>query len=823
MKRLKSKVLLVCVLALLLGTAQVSNGAPPLNDDRQNAKAVGNVTDLAFDTTEATSDGPELCMRSQNIWYCYTATCTGAATVSLCGSSFDTRLAIYNGCSSIPTLEDMLRCNDDFCGMQSQVTFPVTVGNKYLIEVAGFNRNAFGEGVLNITCDGEVSSPSNDNWPNALPVGNVLNLEFDTVVATFDGPGTCMTTSNIWYCYTSLAPYTCNVTVSLCGSDFDTMLAIYNGCETNPTSSNLIECNDDSACGYQSEITFVATPGSQYLIEVGGYNANETSGQGILNISSDCNEPPLGPNDDCIDAIPIGNVWNLPFDTSNATHDGPGHCMTSQNIWYRYIASSTGNVTVSLCGSSFDTKLAVYDGGDCDPAPGKMIECNDDFCGRQSEITFPAIIGNQYLIEVGGWTDANKGPGVLNICVEGEPPPWQPNDDCYNAKQIGNITNQPFDTSDATFDGPGHCMTSPNIWYRYTATCTGSVTVSLCGSGYDTKLAVYNGPDCNPSFSDLIECNDDSCGWQSEITFETTAGKQYLIEVGGFGSTTGSGVISINCEGTPPIESDLGDAPDSTNNFSRNMTAYPKGGYSGVRAHYPTVYNDGSGTGPYGPIHFNSLAVAHLGKKITNETEADTGLDQDVLNNIRPLANSPDNDKGDDGVIFPLNMPQCRWTTFDYIVNVINPGTKLWVNVWCDWNRDGDWDDDSNTDQALICSKGIVSEWAVQNQYLFNLPAGLNQLTTPAFLSCQPFISPKEMWMRITLSEKPWTGGSDPNSLGNGGSGPQDGYEIGETEDYYFMPDTSFSICEDFNGDGVIDLKDLAALTTEWLENCPSQ
>jgi len=47
MKTFKSKVLLVCVLALLLGTAQVGNGAPPPNDDRQNAKAVGNVTNLA--------------------------------------------------------------------------------------------------------------------------------------------------------------------------------------------------------------------------------------------------------------------------------------------------------------------------------------------------------------------------------------------------------------------------------------------------------------------------------------------------------------------------------------------------------------------------------------------------------------------------------------------------------------------------------------------------------------------------------------------------------------------------------------------------------
>ncbi|MCH7882783.1 MAG: hypothetical protein IIB69_14715, partial [Proteobacteria bacterium] len=394
MRRFKSKVLLVCVLALLLGTAQVSNGAPPPNDDRRNAKTVGNETEV-FDTTEATIDGPELCMKSRNIWYCYTATCTGAATVSLCGSSFDTRIAIYNnGCSSTPTLSNMVRCNDDFCGMQSEVTFPVTSGNKYLIEVAGFNRNAFGEGLMNITCDGEANPPSNDNWFNALPVGNVTDWEFDTTVATFDGPGICMTTPNIWYCYTATSPYTCNVTVSLCFSGFDTMLAIYDGCAITPTLNNLIECNDD-ACGYKSEITFVATPGHQYLIEVGGYDTNETSGQGILNISSDCNEPPVGLNDDCINAIPIGNVTNLPFDTGSATRDGPGHCMTSQNIWYRYTASSTGNVTVSLCGSKYDTKLAIYNGGDCDPAPGKMIECNDDCCRLQSKITFGGIARNQ--------------------------------------------------------------------------------------------------------------------------------------------------------------------------------------------------------------------------------------------------------------------------------------------------------------------------------------------------------------------------------------------------------------------------------------------
>ena len=457
-----------------------------------------------------------------------------------------------------------------------------------------------------------------------------------------------MTSPNIWYCYT--AQGTGNVTVSLCGSEFDTMLAIYNRCNTSPVLANLIECNDDF-CGRQSQITFAATAGNKYLIEVGGFDSSSGTGQGVISISSAVVPPPPSgepPNDDCINAIPIGNVTNLAFNTRGAQEDGPGHCMTSPNIWYCYTAPNTGEVTVSLCGSSFDTKLAVYNGCGCNPLPGRLIGCNDDFCERQSELTFEAISGNRYLIEIGGWTDTDHGPGILNVSSEGPPPPPPsgPNDDCQKAKLIGNVTDLVFDTSNATFDGPGRCMTSPNLWYIYTATCTGKATVSLCGSSYDTKLAVYNGGGCNPSQSRLIECNDDYCGWQSEITFDVTAGQQYLIEVGGFGDNTGQGVISVSCEGSAPTsESDLGDAPDSTNNFGRNMTAYPKGGPSGIKAHYPTVYNDGRTTGPFGPIHLNAEGVvAYLGKKITSENEADTGPDQDITNNIKPTTNMPDND-----------------------------------------------------------------------------------------------------------------------------------------------------------------------------------
>jgi hypothetical protein len=816
MKRLRLQLILACGLVFVLCAANVTLGVEviPSNDNCDTAQTITEVTNLRFDTTNATEDGPYYCIHGPNLWYCYTASCTGEVIVSLAGSSFDTMLAVYEGCNC--SLEfQMIECNDDFeRSRQSQIVFDAIAGNQYLIEIGGYASET-GEGVLNISCGGiQPPTSSVDDCENAQPIGDVTDLEFDTTDATFDGPGLCMNSPNIWYCYT--ASCTGDVTVSLAGSSYDTMLAVYNGCGCYSALDDMIECNDDTGNTYQSEITFAATAGNQYLIEIGGY-ANET-GEGLLNISCEGLQPPPSSRDECENAQPIGDVNDLEFDTTDATFDGPGLCMNSPNIWFCYTAPCTGEATVSLAGSSFDTMLAVYNGCECYPALNDMIECNDDSGNTyQSEITFAVIAGNQYLIEVGGYAN-ETGEGLLNVSCEGVQPPPSSKDNCENAQSVGDVKDQPFDTTDATFDGPGLCMISPNIWYCYTATCTGDVTVSLAGSGFDTMLAVYEGCECYPALDDLVGCNDDAGNtYQSEITFAATAGSQYLIEIGGYASETGAGLLTISCEGVVvPNKPDLGDAPDSTNNSGMAMMAYPSQGLLPVvvQAHYPTVYDDGSDTGPYGPVHINAQTVAFLGKKITSETEADTGTDEDGINNINPSADAPNRDQGDDGIVFPLNMPSCRFTTIDYIVNVVAPNTDLWVNIWLDWNRDGDWDD------VVDCPEGPVPEWAVQNQFLLNLPAGANQITTPGFLTWHPE-GGGEIWMRITLSGQPYRGGSNPGAKGNAGSGPQSKYQIGETEDYNFTPDVSVTICKDYNGDGVTDLNDLADLVADWLENCP--
>ena len=393
------------------------------------------------------------------------------------------------------------------------------------------------------------------------------------------------------------------------------------------------------------------------------------------------------------------------------------------------------------------------------------------------------------------------------------------NDNCQNALPVGEVIDLPFDTTQATHDGPGLVMSSPNLWYHYTAGCTGTATVSLCGSQFDTMLAVYSGAACDPSRDRLIVYNDDACNLQSEVTFDVVAGETYLIEVGGYGRSTGTGVLTIACEAGATPEFDFGDAPDSAGERDARMTAYASGGSGAVDAHFPTIFHDIDGV-PVGPFHMAPLTVAHLGEAVSLETAADTGVDEDGLNNINPSADKSDQDGADDGLVLPIVMPECGWASFDYLVNVITPGTDLWVNVWCDFNRDGDWDDNTATDLEMGCDGLPVSEWAVQNQLLFDLPAGLSQITTPAFTTWHPEKGPEEIWIRITLSERPWRGGENPDVLGNGGSGPAVGFEIGETEDYKVVPEADCILCQDFNGDGKLDFDDLIELMYNWMDCC---
>ncbi|MEQ1643939.1 MAG: Ig-like domain-containing protein, partial [Pyrinomonadaceae bacterium] len=109
-----------------LCTAAIPITAPSVT----NATTVGSTVDTVptCTTTFGTSGG---------VWYEYTGD-GGTATMSLCGSSYDTKIGVFTGsCGTLSCVAG----NDDFCGLQSQVSFPTTAGTVYRILVTGFSTN----------------------------------------------------------------------------------------------------------------------------------------------------------------------------------------------------------------------------------------------------------------------------------------------------------------------------------------------------------------------------------------------------------------------------------------------------------------------------------------------------------------------------------------------------------------------------------------------------------------------------------------------------------------------------------------------------------
>ena len=150
-------------------------------------------------SASATDDAEASCQVSDfDVWFKYTATCTGLATIDTSGSGQeDTVLAAYGVCGG-----SEIACNDDAQGSTlAQITFAVTEGQAYHIRLASFAPP--GDYDLNITCaapcldaaecddglfcNGEEDCAEGTCSPDLAPCGETLcSEELDACVDCLD-------------------------------------------------------------------------------------------------------------------------------------------------------------------------------------------------------------------------------------------------------------------------------------------------------------------------------------------------------------------------------------------------------------------------------------------------------------------------------------------------------------------------------------------------------------------------------------------------------------------------------------------------------------
>ncbi|MCB1060193.1 MAG: hypothetical protein KDB65_08170 [Calditrichaeota bacterium] len=546
------------------------------------------ITSLPYTTTGSTANADHNysnCLNNLSPDVIYTISssalpCDASVTVSLCGSGYDTGLSVYTGGSCPGTTQ--VACNDDgtcATSVHSQVTFNANRNTTYYVIVHGYG-NYSGSYSLSVSKINLV--PSNDTCPGTAITSLPYSDTGSTTCATNNFDVACVSgdPADVFYNMTLSSCQT--VTVSLCGSSYDTGLEIRAG-GTCPGSTQVV-CNDDNYCGssivFQSTASFVAQAGVTYYIIIDGYST--FTGNYVLNVTG----VPFAPeNDTC----PGTTIASLPYSdtgsTTCATNDFNVDCVSGDpaDVFYNMTLSTCQTVTISLCGSSYDTGLEIRAGGPC---PGStQVICNDDYsCNSsptlQSTATFIAQAGVTYYIIVDGYSTFT-GAYVLNATGI---PYVSPNDVCPGTV----VTSLPyFDTGNtrcASDDYHFSCQSegnpeSPDVMYSLTRPSCETVTVSLCGSGYDTGLEVRTGGAC-PGTT-FIDCNDDFCDLQSQLQFVALAGVTYYILVDGYWGSAGSYALSITgeqfipenntCPGTAITSFpfvDFGDTRCATDNFT---------------------------------------------------------------------------------------------------------------------------------------------------------------------------------------------------------------------------------------------------------------
>lgn len=299
------------------------------------------------------------------------------------------------------------------------------------------------------------------------------------------------------------------------------------------------------------------TQAGSYTVTVrNSAGASVTSRPATLNVTAPNAGASGGANDRFASATVLsGAAFSITGSNVGASREAgePTHPDSSggASVWWVWSAPASGTVTLGTAGSSFDTILAVYTGASLGSLT-RVAADDDSGTGSASLVTFSATAGTTYRFMVDGYGGITGSVSLtLNLVA--------PAGGGAGNDQFANRT--PLPAAGGSFSStnvgatrepaePNHAGLSPtrSVWFTWTATSTGQVTVSTSGSNFDTVLAIYTGGALGSLVS--VASNDDfGSSTASQVSFNATAGVTYQIAVDGYSSETGTIRLLL----TPPV------------------------------------------------------------------------------------------------------------------------------------------------------------------------------------------------------------------------------------------------------------------------------
>ena len=296
-------------------------------------------------------------------------------------------------------------------------------------------------------------------------------------------------------------------------------------------------------------------------------------------------------NDNCANAIDLTVNATCSFTAGTvdqATQSvAPSTCngfssTAAFDVWYKFVASPSGQTIRVKGSSSFDAVVILLDG-----CSGTEVDCSDNTTtgGTEAIQTTGLTAGNTYYIRVYHYGSALPTTPEFDICVSLPAPPPS-NDDCNNAflLTVDTLCNSLTGTvAGATQSGvPDSCpsfssSSAYDVWYKFVATSNHNVIRVHGAQSFDAVVILKDS--CSGS---TLNCADASVSGGVEIIDDTTliVGHTYYIRVYSYGSvipSTPDFDICVSLPAPPPANNECSGAQllaiDSTCNYHAGTIA----------------------------------------------------------------------------------------------------------------------------------------------------------------------------------------------------------------------------------------------------------
>ena len=487
-----------------------------------------------------------------DVWYSFVATASThtlwAKNVVTAGTSVSTSLygQVFSGTCGTLTSIACITSNTNY-----SIIGGLIPGQTYLVRFynSESNGSSLYASTFNVCVGTPPPPPANDDCAGAIALtvnpdyscGTITSATTAWATASTETAPSCGASGvndDVWFKFTATNAAH-RVTLSNISGSTDMAMAVYSGACGSLVQ---VQCSDPNTL----ELTGL-TVGEEYKVRVWTFTSTATTSASFDICVGTLPPPPA--NDDCATAISLTVNPDFSCGTKTAAHTygatasietAPtcGATGVNDDVWFKFTATNTAHrVELSNVSGSTDMAMAVYSG-----ACGALVQvqCSDPNTMNLTGLT----VGTEYKVRVWTYAATATTSASFDICV-GTPPPPPANDDCGNAINATPAPGVPYtntqDASAATNNGGFVSACTSNsgmndgVWYMVTGDGFDH-TVVVSPTGWDPEIGVYSGTCGN--FTCVASVDVGGSGSSDTVTFPTTSGTVYYINVGHYNGST---------------------------------------------------------------------------------------------------------------------------------------------------------------------------------------------------------------------------------------------------------------------------------------------